>query len=138
MADTLTVTDNRTGKAYTLPIDLGSSIRATDLSQIKKSEDDPGDRELRPVVREHRRLQIQGRVHRRRQGHPPLSRVPDRELAEKSSYLEVAYLIVKGELPTASRYAMWQHNIKMHTMGAREPEALHGGLPVRTRIRWAS
>src|SRR5204862_7975824 len=38
------------------------------------------------------------------------------ELAEKSSYLEVAYLIVKGELPTASRYAMWQRNIKTHTL----------------------
>src|SRR5439155_740315 len=41
---------------------------------------------------------------------------PIEELAEKSSFLETAYLIVKGELPTTSHFRMWQHNIKMHTL----------------------
>src|SRR5439155_1709153 len=42
---------------------------------------------------------------------------PIEELAEKSSFLETAYLVVKGELPTVSHFRMWQRNIKMHTMG---------------------
>src|SRR5262249_3174243 len=41
---------------------------------------------------------------------------PVEQLAERSTYLETAYLIVKGELPTASHFAMWQRNIKAHTM----------------------
>src|SRR5205823_9112388 len=41
---------------------------------------------------------------------------PIEELAEKSSFLETAYLIVKGELPTTSHFKMWQRNIPMHTL----------------------
>src|SRR5207253_7961604 len=41
---------------------------------------------------------------------------PIEELAEKSTFLETGYLIVKGELPTTSHFLMWQHNIKMHTL----------------------
>ncbi len=56
---------------------------------------------------------------------------PIEELAERSSYLEVAYLIVKGELPTTSHFAMWQHNIKIHTMLHEKPEGVHRRLPLR-------
>ena len=65
--DTLTITDNRTGKQYQLPIEDGT-IRAMDLRQIKVSDDDFGLDDLRPGVHEHRLVQESHHVHRRRQG----------------------------------------------------------------------
>ena len=113
--DTLTVTDNRTGKQYTLPIDQGT-IRAADLAQIKAGPGDPGLRSYDPssgntAACKSAITYIDGdRGILRYRGYPI------EELAEKSNYLEVAYLIVKGELPTASHLKMWRHNIRMHTL----------------------
>ncbi|HXJ33192.1 MAG TPA: citrate synthase [Candidatus Eisenbacteria bacterium] len=113
--NTLTVTDNRTGKSYTIPIEQGA-IRATDLSQIKTGPEDGGlvsyDASYGNTAACKSRVSyIDGdRGILRYRGYPI------EELAEKSSHLEVAYLIVKGELPSASRFAMWQHNIKVHTL----------------------
>src|SRR5690349_18688514 len=115
MADTLSVTDNRTGKSYTIPIELGA-IRATDLAQIKAGPDDQGlvsyDASYgNTAACKSKVAYIDGD-----KGILRYRGYPIEQLAERSSYLEVAYLIVKGELPTASRFAMWQHNIKTHTL----------------------
>ena len=112
---TLTVRDDRTGKEYVLPVEHGA-VRATDLAQIKLDPDDPGlvsydAAFLNTASCKSRVTYIDGdRGILRYRGYPI------EELAELSTYLEVAYLIVKGELPTTSHLAMWQHNITMHTM----------------------
>ena len=115
MADTLSVTDNRTGKSYTLAIEEGA-IRASDLSQIKTNPDDPGLVSYDPAFGNTAACKSKIGYIDGDKGILRYRGYPIEELAEKSSYLEVAYLIVKGELPTASRFAMWTHNIKMHTL----------------------
>jgi citrate synthase len=112
---TLTIRDDRTGKEYVIPIEHGA-IRATDLAQIKVDAEDPGLTSydaafLNTAACKSKVTYIDGdRGILRYRG------IPIEELAEKSTYLEVAYLIVKGELPTTSHLAMWRHNITMHTM----------------------
>jgi citrate synthase len=115
MADTLSVTDNRTGKTYTLPIAEGA-IRATDLTQIKSGAEDGGLTCYDPSFGNTAACKSKISFIDGDKGILRYRGYPIEEMAEKSSYLEVAYLIVKGELPTASRYAMWQHNIKTHTL----------------------
>jgi citrate synthase len=115
MADTLTVTDNRTGKSYTLAVERGA-IHASDLSQIKTGPDDAGIVSYDPSFGNTAACKSKIGYIDGDKGILRYRGYPIEELAEKSSYLEVAYLIVKGELPTASRFAMWQHNIKTHTL----------------------
>jgi citrate synthase len=112
---TLTVTDNRTGNQYTIPIENGA-IHASELGKIKIAPDQPGLISYDPAL-------ANTAVCKSKVGYIDGDRgilryrgYPIEELAEKSNYLEVAYLIVKGELPTASHFEMWQHNIKMHTL----------------------
>ena len=113
--ETLTITDNRTGKSYELPIENGS-IRAMDLRQIKAKADefgllsyDPGL--LNTASCKSRICFIDGD-----EGILRYRGYPIEELAEKSTYLETAYLIIKGELPNSDHLAAWTHNITMHTM----------------------
>jgi citrate synthase len=115
MADTLSVTDNRTGKSYTIPIEIGA-IRASDLSQIKAGPEDPGIVSYDPSFGNTAACKSKVAYIDGDKGILRYRGYPIEQLAERSSYLEVAYLIVKGELPTASRFAMWQHNIKTHTL----------------------
>ena len=75
--DTLTITDNRTGHEYTLPITDGT-IRATDLQQIRAEDDERRSDGLRPGIPQHRVLPQRDHVHRRRRGDPALPRVSDR------------------------------------------------------------
>src|SRR6266849_9954091 len=108
MADTLTVIDNRSGKKVELPIEHGA-IRAVDLGKLGIVSYDPAL--LNTATCKSKISYIDGdRGILRYRGYPI------EELAEKSTFLETAYLIVKGELPTTSHFRMWQHNIKMHTM----------------------
>ena len=97
--DTLTITDNRTGKQYELPIENGT-IKAMDLRQIKIVRRRLWPDDLRSGVHEHGFVQEPHHVHRRRQGHSEYRGYPIDQLAEKSTYLEVAYLLLNGELPT--------------------------------------
>jgi citrate synthase len=107
-APTVTVVDNRTGKKVDLPIENGA-IRATDLAQLGLVSYDPAL--LNTAVCKSKITYIDGeRGILRYRGYPI------EELAEKSSFLETAYLIVKGELPTTSHFRMWQQNIKHHTL----------------------
>ena len=108
MADTLTVIDNRTGKKIELPIEHGA-IHAAELTRLGIVSYDPAL--LNTAACKSKISYIDGeRGILRYRGYPI------EELAEKSSFLETAYLIVKGELPTASHFRMWQRNITMHTL----------------------
>ncbi len=113
-AETLTVTDNRTGETYELEVTDGT-VRALDLRQIKVSEDDFGLMTYDPAftntascqsaityidgeagILEHRGYSIE-------------------QLCEHSTYLEVAYLLVFGELPTAAQLERWVFDVTHHT-----------------------
>ena len=116
MADTLTITDNRTGKQYEIPIQDGT-IRAMDLRQIKVVRRRVRHDDVRPGVHEHGRVPQPDHLHRRRQGHPALSRLSrSSSWPSSSDFLETAYLILFGELPTERELEQWTHDIIQHTM----------------------
>ncbi len=113
-SDSLTVTDNRTGRSYELPIEDGT-VRAMDLRQIKVDEDEFGLMAYDPAftntascrsaityidgqagILEHRGYSIE-------------------QLCERSSFLEVAYLLIFGELPTQPQLDRWTYDITHHT-----------------------
>ncbi len=113
--DTLTITDNRTGKSYELPIEH-DTIRAADLKQIKVNPDDFGMMSYDPAFGNtaaciSRVTYIDGD-----KGELIYRGYPIEVLAEKSNYLEVAYLLLNGELPTKSQYDQWVHDITHHTI----------------------
>src|SRR4249920_1515691 len=112
--DSLTVTDNRTGKTYELPIE-DATVRGLDLRQIKASEDEFGLMSYDPAfnntascrssvtyidgdagILEHRGYSIE-------------------QLCERSTFLETAYLLIFGELPTAAQLDRWVFDITHHT-----------------------
>jgi citrate synthase len=112
--ETLTIIDNRTGKKYEIPIRNGA-IKATDLYQIKVAEDDglvsydPGF--MNTASCQSKITYIDGdRGILRYRGYPI------EQIAEKSDYLETAYLILHGELPTPSQLEDWTHNITYHSI----------------------
>jgi citrate synthase len=114
--DTLTITDNRTGKNYEVPIEEGGVIRATHLRDIKTSADDFGLMSYDPAFTNTASCRSKITFIDGDKGILRYRGYPIEDLAERSNYLEVAYLIVKGELPDAKHYAAWEHNIKTHTM----------------------
>src|SRR5881296_3538362 len=114
-SSTLTVVDNRTGKRYELPIEHGA-IRAVDLAQIRVAAGEPGLVSYDPALINTATCKSKVSYIDGERGILRYRGYPIEELAEKSSFLETAYLIVKGELPTTSHFRMWQHNIKMHTL----------------------
>jgi citrate synthase len=113
--DTLTVIDNRTGKKYELPIEH-NAIRAADLAQIQATPGAPGLVSYDPALVNTATCKSKVSYIDGERGVLRYRGYPIEELAEKSTFLETAYLIVKGELPTTSHFRMWQRNIKMHTM----------------------
>src|SRR2546427_4675987 len=113
--DTLTVIDNRTGKQYTLPIEHGA-IKASDLRQITTSPDDGGIVSYDPGLINTAPCKSKVTLVDGEKGVLRYRGYPIEELADKSSYLETAYLVVKGELPDRKHLDNWTHNIKIHTM----------------------
>ena len=113
--NSLTITDNRTGSTYEVPIECGT-IRTMDLRQIKISDDDFGLLGYDPGYLNTASCKSMityidgGKGILRYRGYPI------EQLAEKSSFLETAYLLIKGELPDKERLDAWTHNIQMHTM----------------------
>jgi len=113
-SETLTVIDNRTGKQYEIPIKSGA-IKATDLFQIKVTEDDglvsydPGF--MNTASCQSRITYIDGD-----KGILRYRGYPIEQIAENSNYLETAYLILYGELPNKSQLAEWSHNITYHSI----------------------
>ncbi|MBS1679220.1 MAG: citrate synthase [Actinobacteria bacterium] len=125
--DTLTVTDNRTGRTYELPI-TDSTVRAMDLRQIKVDEDEFGLLSYDPAftntascrsaitfidgdkgILEHRGYSIE-------------------TLCENSSFLEVAYLLIWGELPTRAQLERWTYDITHHTFVHEDLKHLFEGF----------
>ncbi len=126
-ADSLTVTDNRTGRTYELPIADGT-VKGMDLRQIKVSEDDFGLMSYDPAftntascrsaitfidgeagILQHRGYSIE-------------------QLCERSTFLEVAYLLIFGELPTGPQLERWTHDITHHTFVHEDIKQFFGGF----------
>ena len=115
MSDTLAVTDNRTGSEHELEIDRGT-IRARDLRQIKPNEQglglmsyDPGfdnTASCKSAITE-----LDGEL-----GILRYRGYPIEQLAQQSTFLEVAYLLVYGALPTKPQLTSWVHNVMYHTL----------------------
>ncbi len=114
-SDTLTITDNRNGKSYEVPIEDGT-IRAMDLRQIKISDDDFGLMSYDPAFLNTASCRSKitfidgGKGILRYRGYPI------EELAENTTFLEVAYLLLNGELPNAEEHQQWRQEIVNHTM----------------------
>jgi len=112
--DSLTITDNRTGKQYQLPIQDGT-IKAMDLRQIKVSDDDFGLMTYDPAFMNTSSCKSRITFIDGDKGILEYRGYPIEQLAEKSTYLEVAYLLLNGELPTATQLEGWTRNITYHT-----------------------
>jgi citrate synthase len=112
--DSLTITDNRTGKQYQLPIQDGT-IKAMDLRQIKVSDDDFGLMTYDPAFMNTASCKSHITFIDGDKGILEYRGYPIEQLAEKSTYLEVAYLLLNGELPTATQLEGWTKNITYHT-----------------------
>src|SRR5437763_15449428 len=112
--ESLTVTDNRTGKTYDVPIEDGT-VRAMAFREMKVSEEDFGLMTYDPAYTNTASCRsaitfIDGEA-----GILEYRGYPIEQLAEQSSYLEVAYLLVNGELPTQAQLDEWTHEITIHT-----------------------
>ena len=113
--DTVSITDNRTGKQYEFPITDGT-IRATDLRKIKVDDDDFGLMTYDPAFMNTAACRSSITFIDGDQGILEYRGYPIEQLAEKSTYLEVAYLLLNGELPTADQLKGWEHEVTHHTI----------------------
>ena len=115
MADTLTITDNRTGKQYEVPIHDGT-IKATDLRQIKVTPDEFGLMTYDPAFMNTANCKSRITYIDGDKGVLLYRGYPIEQLAEQSDFLETAFLILFGELPQRKQYDEWAHEITLHTM----------------------
>jgi citrate synthase len=115
MADTLTITDNRTGKQYELPIHEGA-IKAMDLRQIRTGPDDFGLMTYDPAFQNTAACRSKITYIDGDKGILLYRGYPIEQLAEGSTFLETAYLILFGELPKAKELEEWTQKITLHTM----------------------
>src|ERR1700761_1609139 len=113
-SNSLTVTDNRTGKQYEIPIE-DETIRATELRKIKIHDDDFGLMTYDPAFMATASCRSAITYIDGDKGILEYRGYPIEQLAEKSNYLEVAYLLIHGKLPTASELQEWDHLITIHT-----------------------
>ena len=112
--DTLSVTDNRTGLNYEIPIEEGA-IRAPDLRQIKTSDDDFGLISYDPAFLNTASCRSAITYIDGDKGILRYRGYPIEQLAEDATYLETAYLLIHGELPTPAELEVWTHEITYHT-----------------------
>jgi citrate synthase len=112
--DTLTVTDNRTGKQYEIPIE-DETIRATELRKIKVQDDDFGLMSYDPAYMATASCRSAITFIDGEKGILEYRGYPIEQLAEQSSYLEVAYLLIHGHLPSQKALDEWIHEITIHT-----------------------
>jgi citrate synthase len=110
----LTITDNRTGKVYDIPIENGT-IKAIDLRQIKTGNDDFGLMTYDPAFLNTAACKSTITFIDGEKGILRYRGYPIEQLAEKCSYLEVAYLLLNGELPTKAQLEEWTTSITTHT-----------------------
>src|SRR5690242_17896215 len=113
--DTLTITDNRTGKSYEVPIKDGT-IKTADLRQIKVDAQDFGLMGYDPAFLNTANCRSAITFIDGDKGILEYRGYPIEQLAEKSSYLETAYLLLNGELPTQAQLDAWTHDVTYHTI----------------------
>ncbi|HLA68681.1 MAG TPA: citrate synthase [Bacteroidota bacterium] len=129
MAETLTITDNRTGKKYEIPIAF-NSIKALDLRQIKTGEADFGLMSYDPAFMNTASVKSRITYIDGDKGILRYRGYPIEHLAEHStSFLEVAYLLLKGELPTKKQRDDWRNTIRTHTFVHENVKKLMEAFP---------
>ncbi len=114
MANSLTITDNRTGKSYEVPIAEGT-IKAVDLRNIKTDADDFGLMTYDPAFMNTAACRSAITYIDGDKGILRYRGYPIEQLAEQATFLEVAYLLAEGELPTPAQLAKWTEDIRYHT-----------------------
>jgi citrate synthase len=112
--DMLRVTDSRTGRSYDLPI-VDGAIRATDLRQIKTSDDDFGLLSYDPAYQNTASCRSAITFIDGDQGILRYRGYPIEELARQSSFLDVSWLLLNGDLPDEKQSAAWAYQISHHT-----------------------
>ena len=125
--ESLTVIDNRSGRRFEVPIENGA-IRATDLQQIRVTPDEPGLVSYDPAFMNTASCKSRITYIDGDKGVLLYRGYPIEQLAERSNFLETAYLIVKGELPTAEHLRQWTHNITLHTIVHENIKAFMDGF----------
>ncbi|MGA3243936.1 MAG: citrate synthase [Bacteroidota bacterium] len=115
MPDNLLIKDNRTGKELTVPI-TNDTIKAIDLRQIKVKDDDFGMMTYDPAFMNTASCHSKITFIDGEKGILRYRGYPIEQLAGKCSYLEVAYLLLNGELPTKTQLATWTYDVTHHTM----------------------
>jgi citrate synthase len=125
--DTLTVTDNRTGQSYEVPINDGT-VRAMDFRQIKTSDDDFGLMTYDPAFTNTASCRSAITYLDGENGVLEYRGYPIEQLAEHSTYLEVAYLLVHGDLPNKAQLEQWEHDITIHTFVHENVKEFVGGF----------
>jgi citrate synthase len=127
MADTLSITDNRTGKTYEVEI-TDDTIKAMDLRQIKVDEGDFGMMAYDPAFTNTASCRSEITYIDGAAGVLEYRGYPIEQLCEQSSYLEVAYLLIHGELPTKAQLDEWVHQITIHTFVHENVKAFMQGF----------
>ncbi len=112
--NSLTITDNRTGKTYEVPIEH-DTIKAIDLRQVKVEDDDFGMMTYDPAYMNTASCKSSITFIDGDKGILRYRGYPIEQLAEQSTFLEVAYLLIFGELPSADELANWQYKVMHHT-----------------------
>ena len=112
--ETLTITDNRTGRTFEVPIE-DETIRATDLRQIKVKDDDFGLMTYDPAFMNTAACRSAITYIDGDKGILRYRGYPIEQLAERATFLEVAYLLSEGELPNAAQLKRWKETITYHT-----------------------
>ncbi|MBI1722295.1 MAG: citrate synthase [Gemmatimonadetes bacterium] len=113
--NSLTVTDNRTGKSYEIPVDECGTIKAMDLRQIKTAPDDFGLMTYDPAFMNTAACRSAITFIDGDRGILEYRGYPIEEIAEHGTFLEVAYLLNEGELPNAAQLHKWTDDIRYHT-----------------------
>ena len=115
MSETLTITDNRTGKQYEIPITDGT-IRAIDLRQIKVDPEEFGMMSYDPAFMNTASCYSRVTFIDGDKGILRYRGYPIEQLAEGSNFVETAYLLINGELPTQSELDSWTDELNQHTV----------------------
>jgi citrate synthase len=124
---TLTVRDNRTGEEYEIAITDGT-VRAADLGQIGKTDDEPGLAVYDPGFLNTASTRSSITFIDGEKGILEYRGYPIEQLAESSTFLEVAYLLIHGELPTREQHDQWVHDITFHTFVHENLKSLMQGF----------
>ncbi|MGH2895813.1 MAG: citrate/2-methylcitrate synthase, partial [Solirubrobacteraceae bacterium] len=127
-ADTLTVTDNRTGKQYEIPIE-DNTIRATELRKIKTHDDDFGLMTYDPAYMATASCRSAITYIDGDKGILQYRGYPIEQLAEQSNFIEVSYLLIYGDLPTKEQYEAFAAKIGQHTLLNEDLKRFFDGFP---------